>query len=284
MSRGAKPSLSDIQAFQNYVLRWHAQHGRHQLPWRQTSEPYQIWVSEIMLQQTQVDRVIPKYQTFLETFPTVEKLSQASPAEVISLWQGLGYNRRGLNLLKGAQFVVNELNGKISADEEKLQKIPGIGPYTASAILSFAFNKPTIVVETNIRTVMIYHFFPNQKQVPDSDLLPILEASLPEKMPATWYAGLMDYGTHLKKVVPNPTRRSKQYAKQSKFEGSNRQVRGAIIKQLTLHDALSLEDITTHSKLAKSRIAKNIPVLVAEGFLDTQTDSKTKKTLYYLKT
>lgn len=234
---------NDIEKFQNFVLRFYQKHGRHELPWRQTADPYKILVSELMLQQTQVVRVIPKFQIFISRFPSTTELSEATLSEVLELWQGLGYNRRAKYLLQLAQEIESKKTGFPSSETE-LQKLPGIGPYTASAIVTFAFNKPTTVIETNIRTVFIYHFFPGSTQkVHDSQLLPIIKKTVPNTNPQEWYWALMDYGSYLKKVLPNPSRKSKHHTKQSKFKGSLRQVRGEIIKILVAHDSLSEEDL-----------------------------------------
>lgn len=240
--------LQEIISFQNFILRFYQKHGRHELPWRKTNNPYNILVSELMLQQTQVARVIPKYVAFLERFPTVDSLATAQLSEVLSLWQGLGYNRRAKFLWQLATELVTKKSAITSADssppeqalepnlfphtEAELTKLPGIGPYTASAIVSFAYNKPTVVIETNVRTVFLYHFFPEQTAIPDSKILPIIQQTVFEQNPQEWYWALMDYGAYLKKVLPNPSRKSKHHTKQSKFQGSLRQVRGEIIRIL----------------------------------------------------
>jgi A/G-specific adenine glycosylase len=214
------------------VQQFYTEHGRHTLPWRKTHNPYRILVSEIMLQQTQVERVIPKYQNFLKLFPTVEVLAAASLGQVLVAWQGLGYNRRAKMLHACAQVVVNDLGGIWPKTHSGLLALPGVGPYTASAVLAFAFNVPTPLIETNVRTVYIHHFFPNETNVLDSALLPIIERTLDKENPRIWYASLMDYGSYLKATVGNKSRASKHHVKQSTFAGSNRQIRGAIIRLL----------------------------------------------------
>lgn len=232
-------SSQDIFSFQSFVLRFYTQHGRHELPWRQTSDPYKILVSELMLQQTQVNRVIPKYLDFIETFPSVQTLATANLSQVLSLWQGLGYNRRAQFLWQLAQKITRyshaTQNQLFPTTQEELQQLPGIGPYTASAIMTFAFNQPTIVIETNIRTVFLYHFFPSNndsQKISDTQLVKLISDCLPQTNPKEWYWALMDYGSYLKKVLPNPSRKSKHHTKQSKFKGSLRQVRGEIIRLL----------------------------------------------------
>lgn len=233
---------SNVQKFQQYIFGWYERYGRHTLPWRQTTDPYHILVSELMLQQTQVERVIPKYLTFLKTFPTITHLSHASLAEVLTLWQGLGYNRRAKFLWLAAKEVDEKWEGEFPNTLESLLTLPGIGPYTASAVSVFAFNNPEIVIETNIRTIYLHHFFPDDTKISDTTILPLISQTLWHQNPREWYAALMDYGSHLKKAVPNPSRKSQHHSKQSKFEGSLRQVRGEILRLLTQHQKLS-EDI-----------------------------------------
>ena len=229
---------SRIIQFQNFILKWYAKYGRHELPWRTTSDPYKILVSELMLQQTQVDRVIPKYLAFLQKFPTVEVLATASLSDVLQMWQGLGYNRRAKFVWQTAQKIVSDFSGSFPSTPEELQKLPEIGPYTASAVSTFAFNNPETVIETNIRAVYILHFFPDRTDVDDLELLPMISEAIYTKNPREWYAALMDYGTHLKKVMPNPSRKSKHHSMQSRFQGSPRQVRGEIIRYLTQNEVL----------------------------------------------
>lgn len=244
-------STQEIVAFQNFILRFYQKHGRHELPWRQTDDPYLILVSELMLQQTQVNRVIPKYLTFIKAFPNIQTLANAPLSEVLTLWQGLGYNRRAKFLWQLAQNLTekklhknqNSKTNSFPETEAELQKLPGIGPYTASAITTFAYNNPTVVIETNIRTVFLHHFFPNQDKISDSDLFPLIRLTIPKTNPKEWYWALMDYGSYLKKVLPNPSRKSKHHTKQSKFKGSLRQVRGEIIKLLIEFGQLPITEL-----------------------------------------
>lgn len=234
----------DITRFQSKVYTHYKRHGRD-LPWRRTSDPYHILVSEIMLQQTQIDRVIPKYQLFLETFPTLEALAQAPLASVLRVWQGLGYNRRARMLHSCAQVVVSQYGGIFPQTHAELVQLPGIGHYTAGAILAFAFNTPVPIIETNIRTVYLHHFFADRTDVPDSLLMPYIDETLDRDNPRGWYAALMSYGVHLKKTVGNANVRSRHYVRQSRFEGSARQVRGCIVRVLSAHDRpLSLAALT----------------------------------------
>lgn len=260
-------SAADVVAFQNYIWRFFDRAGRSDLPWRQNYDPYQIMVSEIMLQQTQVDRVVPKYLKFLERFPTVELLAEAPVAAVIRQWQGLGYNRRGLNLQKAAQQIVAEFDGQVPKRTEDLVSLAGIGPYTAAAIQAFAYDQPSIVIETNIRTVFLFHFFHEAYLVEDKELLALIAATLPREKPRKWYSALMDYGAYLKKNVPNPTRKSKSYAKQSKFAGSNRQLRGAILRAATAANELTYPKLQEQLSVSSDKLDLALEQLAAEGFI-----------------
>ncbi len=236
---------SDVARFQNFIRSWYVKHGRHELPWRQTSDPYQILVSEMMLQQTQVERVVPKYLAFIERFPSTQSLAAAPVSEVLILWQGLGYNRRAKFLHQAAQVVTENYAGKFPETLLELQMLPGIGAYTAGAIRNFAYSLATPLIETNVRTVYLYHFFPTQAAVPDLDVQEIVVQTLDSKYPREWFWALMDYGSHLKRAVGNPNKRSKQHTKQSKFAGSLRQVRGEIIRLLTKQSPLSKEALSS---------------------------------------
>jgi A/G-specific adenine glycosylase len=185
-----------------------------------------------MLQQTQVERVIPFYAEFTKRFPTVQKLADASLADVLKIWQGLGYNRRAKMLQQAAKEIVAKHKSKFPQSVEELEKLPGIGPYTARAVAAFAYNQDVIFIETNIRTAVIHHFYPRKKKVSDKEITKILEEALPIRKSRDWYAALMDYGAHLKRSGIKLNTKSKHYAKQSKFAGSNREARGAILKEL----------------------------------------------------
>lgn len=269
------PTSAELLAFKNFVLDYHQRHGRHHLPWRHTTDPYAIWVSETMLQQTQVDRVIPKYLSFFSQFPTVATLAEATPATVITAWQGLGYNRRCLLLHRAAKVIVTDHQGLIPEKAELLQKLPGFGPYTTAAVQAFAFNLPSIVIDTNIRSILLYHFFPSQEQVADTELTPLLAELVTKVEPKTWYAALMDYGSMLKKLTGNHTRRSKSYAKQSPFQGSRRQVRGFILRYLS-HSPATTKTIAYELGQAETIVIEVIEDLMKDGFITTQAG------VYYL--
>ncbi len=199
-----------------------------------------------MLQQTQVDRVIPYFTKWMKKFPTVQSLAKAPLSDVLKEWSGLGYNRRAKLLRECAKEIVEKHGGKVPKDFSALVGLPAIGPYTAGAIRAFAFNEPEVFIETNIRAALIHHFFPRSKKVPDTKLIPILKLLLlnPDSLTIgtdsqtvgigsrEWYSALMDYGAHIKKTNPNPSRRSTHHTRQSPFEGSLRQYRGIILRRL----------------------------------------------------
>jgi len=249
------------------VYRYYKQKGRHTLPWRQTHDPYCVMVSELMLQQTQVQRVIPKYEMFLKRFPNVQSLARAELRSVLVLWQGLGYNRRAKHLHDAARAIVAEHRGVFPRTSALLLSLPGVGPYTASAILAFAYNVPTVLIETNVRTVYLHHFFADKVGVADSELLPLIEKTMDTKNPRQWYAALMDYGSHLKQTVGNVNKKSAQYVRQSKFKGSNREVRGVIIRLLTQQGSMTLRSILKETNFSRERVELQLRALLQENLI-----------------
>lgn len=260
-----------IQFFQEMVWDFYRTHGR-QFPWRHVDDPYAVVVSEVMLQQTQTYRVEPKYMLFMQELPTVDALAQADLRTVLSLWQGLGYNRRGKFLHELAQRVVAQHAGIIPDTPELLVQLPGIGNATAGSICAFAFNKPTIFIETNIRAVFIHHFFSDYASVHDQELLPLVAATVDKEHPREWYYALMDYGVYLKRRLPNPSRKSKHHVMQSKFEGSDRQIRGAIIRALTKHAALDKHELIAVIGKDILRTERIVQELVAEKLIVMHND------------
>ncbi len=220
-----------IRLFQK-IINAHYRKTYRDMPWRRTRDPYRILVSEIMLQQTQVERVLKKYGEFIRTFPDLRTLARAPLSVVLRVWQGMGYNKRALALKRLAEIVFQEYGGRLPSESQELVRLPGIGPYSASAISTFAHNRPCLFIETNIRRVYIYFFFRERQQVRDTEIMPILEQTLVKKQPRDWYYALMDYGVKLGKEASNPNRQSAHYQKQSAFHGSTRQVRGLIMKTI----------------------------------------------------
>ena len=255
-----------VQAFRKEIYRHYEEQGRT-FPWRKTRNPYYILVSEVMLQQTQVDRVRGKYQQFIKSFPDVSALARAPLKKVLKVWQGLGYNRRALALKKIAHIVTKQYNEKIPRTVAELIELPGIGPATASEILAFAFNRPTVFIETNIRSVFIHFFFPDREDVSDGEILPLVEKTLDRSHPRKWYYALMDYGVMLKKHNINPSRKSAHYNKQSPFNGSNRQIRGKILRFLTEHNYSSARELSQHLELPLEKVKSNLLTLEHEGFI-----------------
>lgn len=242
----------EIKKVQRLVLRYARLHGRASLPWRKTRSPYKILVSEIMLQQTQVNRVVPFYANFLKQFPDPHSLAQAPLKDVLKAWSGLGYNRRARFLQEAMREVVKKRMGKLPKELADLKALPGVGDYTAKAIRVFAHNEKEVLIETNVRSVVLHHFFSTKSMISDVEIQ-LVAAKLAERQdPRIWHAALMDYGTHLKTTMPNPSRRSKHHKKQKPFKGSLREVRGAIIRVLNQHNA------------SKMRLKKELPTAMHE--------------------
>ena len=225
--------------FRALVRRFYRLHARRDLPWRKTRDPYRILVSEMMLQQTQVARVLPFYKNFIKEFPTARKLASAQLADVLKSWQGLGYNRRAKMLHAAAKELSMKGLGKLNFPNRtaELEKLPGVGPYTARAVAAFAYNQDVIVVETNIRTAILNHFFPKRRKVSDKEIERVLAKLLPRGGAREWYSALMDYGAYLKRSGVSHNARSRHYAKQPQFAGSSREARGAILRVLAHEDA-----------------------------------------------
>lgn len=262
MSRHTLKEKECIQA----VWRFYKREGRHSLPWRHTTRPYHILVSEIMLQQTQVDRVIPKYKNFLKRFPSLLSLSEASLGEVLREWQGLGYNRRAKMLHLCAKQIRKTRYGVFPKTHSELITLPGIGHYTGGALMAFAWNMPVPIIETNIRSVIIHHFFTDNIDVPDRAVMEYVEKIMDTKNPREWYYALMDYGAYLKKTIGNPNTRSKKHVIQKAFKGSDREIRGAIVRVLT-NQSLSRIGIHALLKFDVARIDVQLGRLTEEGML-----------------
>ncbi|HEX7633345.1 MAG TPA: hypothetical protein VF401_03395 [Candidatus Saccharimonadales bacterium] len=258
-----------MEEFKVQVWDYYAKHGRHDLPWRQPEldgsfDPYKIMVSELMLQQTQVSRVISKYRDFLEQFPSATDLARASLGDVLRAWQGLGYNRRAKFLHQAAQKVVTDFDGVFPQTIPDLVSLPGVGVNTAGAIAAYAFNQKVAFIETNIRTVIIHHFFEDHEDISDKDIMKYVDLALDLEHPREWYWALMDYGSYLKQTVGNHNRRSASYTKQSRFEGSKRQIRGAVLRQLGSQE---LTVAQLHAAIHDERLDTVIDDLLREGLI-----------------
>lgn len=281
-----------LKKFQQTIWSHYERH-RRSFPWREHITPYRVVVSEIMLQQTQAPRATPRFESFIARFPDWQTLAKASTADVLSEWQGLGYNRRALYLKKIAETVTKK-SPKKSSDPDlprtatELMSLPGIGPNTAGSILAFAWNIPYPFIETNIRTVFIHFFFKNaenKKKISDKDILVLVEKTLPNHPSSSpdqsvrdWYYALMDYGTMLKRDLRaqkliDPSHHSKHYKKQSTFKGSNRELRAALLRSIlkksggTASDLISEFTSKVHSHRTPETILKNLAALEKEGFI-----------------
>lgn len=257
-----------VEDFRRTVWDYYETRGRHDLPWRIPEagdgyDAYKILVSEMMLQQTQVGRVTPKYHLFLKQFPSFEALAAAPLGDVLRAWNGLGYNRRAKFLWQCAARVVSDYRGQLPETSAELVKLPGIGANTAGAVLAYAFNKPALFVETNIRTVFIHHFFADQQAVNDRQILDLVAQTLPDE-PRQWYWALMDYGSFLKQTIGNLNMLSKHYVKQSRFEGSKRQIRGQVLRLL---GERPYSDSELKRNIADQRLPDVLQDLEAEGFI-----------------
>lgn len=252
------------RAFRALVWRHYRLHGRHDLPWRKTKNPYRIFVSEVMLQQTQVERVLPYFKRFLKKFGTLQKLADAPLAEVLILWQGLGYNRRAKMLHEAAKEIVSTHKGRFPQSVEELETLPGIGPYTARAVASFAWNTDELFVETNIRTAITHHFFPHKKIVTDSEVLAVLAKVLPRGRSREWYAALMDYGASLKRSGVRINNKAQGYTKQSQFKGSDREARGAILRALAPGSCTKATLLQILGSERKGQVEAQLAKLLAE--------------------
>lgn len=254
------------ESFLETLWAHYALHGRPELPWRLPEpdgafDPYKILVSELMLQQTQVPRVIPKYTQFLAQFPEYDVLAASDLGAVLKLWQGLGYNRRAKFLWQAAQQL--HQRGSFPDTQSDLISLPGIGKNTAGAIAAYAFNQPVLFIETNIRTVYIHHFFSERSDVHDNEIIELLEQTLDREQPREFYWALMDYGAYLKQYVRNNSQ-SRHYTKQSTFDGSLRQVRGKVLRALSDSD-LTFDQL--YEQVHDPRLETVITALMKEALI-----------------
>lgn len=255
-----------VSSFQSVIKDYYREHGRV-FPWRETTDPYRILVSEFMLQQTQTSRVTDKYTEFIDAFPDVFQLARSPFREVLRVWNGLGYNRRALALHNTAGEIAERYQGQVPDDPVLLRKLPGVGEYTASAMMAIAFNKPAMVVDTNIRTVYLYFFFREMETVGKNEIVPFIEATLDYDSPRKWYYALFDYGVMLKRDKKDLEKGKRR--KQSTFRGSDREIRGNILRLL-----LDTEEMTEDQLLARflsdeDRLRRIVSQLHEEGLLDS---------------
>jgi A/G-specific adenine glycosylase len=237
------------------------------MPWRFSRSPYRVLVSEIMLQQTGINRVRAKYSPFLRAFPSFRKLARAGVADVLAAWKGLGYNRRALALLATAHIISETHGGRLPRSLAELEALPGIGRATASAVLVYAFNMPLPFIETNVRRVYLHFFFPDESGVPDNRILPLVDLTMDRKNPREWFYALMDYGAMLASAGQNANRQSARYRKQPAFEGSKRQLRGRILEAMLSLGSGTRADIMKALGIRDGRLDECLRALVDEGFL-----------------
>src|SRR5450759_781337 len=249
-SRGPDPG--EIAAFRAAVAEHYLAH-RRDMPWRETRDPYAVLVSEVMLQQTQVSRVLPKYEEWLASFPDFETLAAAPLAVVLEAWSGLGYNRRAVAIRRAAEIVVREMGGELPRDPVALATLPGIGPATARAVVTYAYGEFAPFIETNVRAAVLHHFFADTEGVTDRELEPVVEATWDRDDPRSWGHALMDYGSWLKREFPNPSCRSMHHTRQSRFEGSDRQARGAFLRALVRLGAAPLDVLAQEAGVDPAR-------------------------------
>jgi A/G-specific adenine glycosylase len=247
------------------------------LPWRFVSDPFVVLASEILLQQTQVNRVLRFWNRWMAMFPTMDALASASTSDVLECWQGMGYNRRALAFKRTAEICSEHHEGRLPRTYEELLGLPGIGPATAAGVCVFAYEQPQVYLETNVRTVFLHHFFAERDQVSDREIIPLVEATCDRADPRRWYYALLDYGSHLKRVLPNPSRRSRHHTRQSTFEGSVRQKRAELLRLVLAQPgsgaddlAVALNQLERSAGRATSDVAEVealLMVLAQEGFL-----------------
>lgn len=256
----------EAEAFRSLVYKKAAAAYRD-LPWRNYRDPYAIMVSEFMLQQTQVARVAPKFIEWIQRFPNPPALAAAAPEDVLRLWNGLGYNRRALALASASRVITEKYHGRVPEEESNLRALPGIGPYTARAIMAFAFDLPTVFLETNIRTVILRHYFPDQTMVEDKRLEAVAALTLDATHPCKWYTALMDYGAELKRVEGNHAKRGASYKPQSPYMTSRRRIRGMVLKHVLESKVLSMDELCSSLPFSAEQLNECVVLLASEGFI-----------------
>ena len=248
------------------IIRGYYRRCARSFPWRNTRDPYAILVSEVMLQQTQTSRVLQKYGAFLEAFPDFASLAAAPLRDILRAWQGLGYNRRAVALHETARVVIRDFEGRLPRSPEALRALPGIGPYTASAVAALAFDEPAVFIETNIRTVFLHFFFAGRDKVRDSEVLPLVQATLDRKRPREWYYALFDYGAMLKQTL-HLNSKSAHHRPQGAFEGSHRQLRGRVVRYLVARGHASEQEVSRDTGRRTGEVRQVLAELEREGFV-----------------
>jgi A/G-specific adenine glycosylase len=266
--------MADVAGVQEALLEWYSRTARD-LPWRRTRDPYAILVSEVMLQQTQVDRVIPKWRAWLEQFPTLHDLASASRAEAIRAWQGLGYNLRAVRLHAIACQAVADFGGELPRSVEQLMQLNGIGRYTASAVACFAYGTSVAPVDTNVRRVLSRVF-----SVKPDEVESMAQSVVPDGEAYAWSQALMDLGATLCRpreplclVCPllsecGGPRATARHASQGAFRGSNRYVRGRILDELRECASVPLHELVARHDGRRDLVER----LAADGLVEIESD------------
>ncbi len=276
-------SESALEAFVQQAWSQGALYARDELPWRFVDDPYLVYVSEAMLQQTQVSRVMKHWPRFVSAFPTIDALASADVSDVLEMWQGLGYNRRALALKRAADECSAHHGGTLPSTYDELLALPGVGPATAAGIMAFAYNEPAVYLETNVRTVFIHWFFPDEERISDAQLRPLVEQTCSASNPRRWYYALLDWGAHLKSAGMNPSRRSAHYTRQGTFEGSRRQKRAFVLREVLgspgvtasqVNAALDAAELSAgRQPVPKTLFDSIVSDLVKEGFFRRDGES-----------
>ncbi len=260
-------SAERIQEFQKKVFSFY-QKNKRDLPWRKTTDPYKILLSELMLQQTQVNRVILYYEKWITRWPDIHALASASLAEVLQAWMGLGYNTRAINLHKAARKIVTEFDNDVLEAMKQYKEIPGVGRYTLQAVQIFSTNADLVTVDTNIRRIFIKEFNLPEK-VSDKELWKLAEKCLPIGKSRDWHNALMDYGAlHLTSQKTG----IKPKTQQSRFEGSDRQIRARILRCL-LNDTMSLSELKKTFRIEQKRLRRILDKMVTEKIIVNKNNS-----------
>ena len=264
------------------LLRWY-EPRRHAYPWRTTRDPYRILVSEMMLQQTQASRVAPAFASFLARFPTVHSLAGARLRDVVTAWQGLGYNRRAVALWGAARTIVRDHGGRIPDDPVEMEMLAGIGPYTAAAVSSVAFGSAVAAVDTNMRRIVARFFLGAEPDgVSPREIRALADAWLDRRDPGGWNQAVMDLGRERCRPRPRcgacPLKAQCRFVaegrqpasarrRQPAFEGSFRQLRGAVVRTLIDRESASLADLSGETGVPLERVGEAVSVLAADGLL-----------------
>jgi A/G-specific adenine glycosylase len=282
MIRPAECNEPDIEAFVALVQA----RGRElyrDFPWRRTHDPYAILVSEVMLQQTQVARVVAYYEQWLEQFPTIDSLAAAPLEAVLRVWQGLGYNRRAVALKRLAERLAADTGAggeppRLPRERDALLALPGVGPATAAGVRAFAWSEPDVYLETNVRTVVLHELLSDRDGVSDREVAPLVAQAACAANdagidPRTWNYALLDYGAHLKRTLPNPSRRSAHHVRQSRFEGSRRQKRARLLRLVMDRRAASAGELAESLETSENETLSLLQALRADGFVCDTGDS-----------